>query len=158
MRHVDVFRVLLCATLVTACQASQPAVRQNAGTGALPDDLTQRYVHQVVNAFRDSLNGEDVPGFMKHVSEGFYKGRSRLQKNLEASFAAVGSVSVETQVVEIDEEDLRIFAVVRWTRSARTPQGEVVDDAGQTLLVFHKGDTLSLVDFREGSLFGISGF
>jgi hypothetical protein len=158
MRQAAVLHALICATLLTACQAPQPAVRQDSGKGALPGDLTQRYVHQIVRDLRDSLNSKDVPGFMKHVSEGFYKGRSRLQKNLEESFAAAGAVSVEAQIVEIDEEDLRISAVVRWTRSDKTPLGETVDDAGQTRLIFHKVDTLSLVDFREGSLFGISGF
>jgi hypothetical protein len=158
MRHAAVLHVLICATLLTACQASQPGVRQDAGKGALPEDLTERYVHQIVNDLRDDLNSKNVAGFMKHVSEGFYRGRSRLQKSLEESFAAVGSVSVETEVVEIDEEDLRISALVRWTRSDETSLGDRVDDAGQTRLIFHKADTLSLVDFREGSLFGISGF
>jgi len=156
MRYLSVLCILLTATALASCQAAQPLPGKEPSSKAVPEDLTERYVHQIVQSLRDSFVAKDSQGFMKHVSEGFYKGRTRLQKSLELEFQKGRAMSLETEVVRVSKGDPSVTATVRWTRSGDAEADEVT--RGETLLVFHMSETLSLVNFRDGSLFGISGF
>lgn len=156
MRHLRFFSVLLTVVALTACQATQTLPGQGKAGEAVPEDLTERYVHQIVGSLRDSFVAQESQTFMKFVSNGFYKGHDRLQEYLELEFRSGRAPYLEVKVVEVGEEDTRVTALVSWTRSDR--KGAAVDFNGETLLVFHKGVSLTLVDFRRGSLYGISGF
>ena len=69
--------MVLLLTLVVALAACRP-LQPPAGN---PSDLMERYVHQVIFDMRDSFVAADIGGFMKHVSEGFYGGRARLEES-----------------------------------------------------------------------------
>jgi len=156
MRYLRLLGVLLVAAALAACQTTQSLPGQGKSGEAAPEDLTERYVHQIVGSLCDSFVERNSQGFMKHVSDGFYKGHDRLQENLELEFRTGRAPYLEAAVADVSEEDTRVTAVVTWTRSSGA--GADADFNGETLLVLHKGESLSLVDFRNGSLFGIGGF
>lgn len=156
MRYLFGLCALLTLVFLGACQSVQPLPGSGLTGEEVPEDLTERYVHQVVGSLRDSFVSGDTAGFMKHVSDGFYKGHARLQESLEMEFRKGKALFLEASVVGMVDEDLRIVATVRWQRSSAPGESEMI--RGETLFVFHKAEALSLVDFRNGSLFGISGF
>jgi hypothetical protein len=114
-----------------------------------------RFISQVVFSLRDSFVEQDRTAFMKHVSEGFYLGYERLARNLEAEFASAGERSLQVNIIEVTVNDPRVTAVVGWVR---TSPGGAAGTSGTTELIFQRGDTVSLVNFRRDALFGISGF
>ena len=156
--HIRFAITALCAGLILAsCGTTPPAPpsvkEQPPGE---PRDLEERFVYQVVFSLRDSFSSRDGIAFMRHVSEGFYMGRERLARNLEAEFAAAGDDSLDVDILEVIVDDPRVTAVVSWVR---TPAGGgAPSKAGTTEIIFQKGETLSLVNFRKDVLFGISGF
>ena len=81
-----VLLLTLVAALV-ACRSLQPSAGNPSAEGETLSDLMQRYVHQIIFDMRDSFAAADVAGFMRHVSEGFYGGRARLEAEFRAHFA-----------------------------------------------------------------------
>jgi len=156
MRYLRLLSTLLVIAALAACQSTQPLPGQGMPGEAVPEDLTERYAYQIVGSLRDSFMAQDSPRFMKYVSDGFYKGYDRLQENLEQEFRSGRAPYLEAVVAEVREEDTRVTAAVTWSRSSG--EGAAADYHGEALLVFHKGESLTLVDFRRGSLFGIGGF
>ena len=156
MRNLNLLGALLAVAALAACQTTPSLPGQGRSGEAVPEDLTERYVHQIVGSLRDSFVERDSQGFMKHVSDGFYKGYDRMQEDLEQEFRKGRAPYLVVAVADVGEEDTRVTAVVTWSRSSRA--GADVDYYGETLLIFHKAESLSLVDFRRGSLFGIGGF
>ena len=116
--------------------------------------MEEQFVRQTVFSLRDSFVKRDTASFLKHVSEGFYLGRQRLQKGLDEAFAAPGVLGLAVEVAEVSINDPRVTALVRWQRSI----DGAAAGAGTTELIFHKGDTVSLVNFSRDPLFGIAGF
>ena len=51
------------------------------GQDRVPEDLAERYIYQVVYDLRDAFAEKTANGFMRHVSEGFYGGRTRLRSS-----------------------------------------------------------------------------
>lgn len=151
---------LICLAAVTAvaaaCQTAPPSV-EKAPVPPYPDDLTERFVYQTVYEMRDRFIAEDVAGFMKYVSEGFYRGRARLQESLESAFAGARILALEVFIEGIEVEEHRISAVVRWSASIEG-EGGVELEEGETLLLFHRTDGISLVDIRRDPLFGVEVF
>ena len=156
MRHLRLLSVLLAVAGLAACQTTGSLPGKAMPGEAVPENLTERYVHQIVESLCDSFVAQESQTFMKYVSGGFYKGHDRLQKDLEMEFRSGRAPYLEVAVEEVHEEDTRVTALVSWTRSSG--QGTAADLHGETLLVFHKGESLTLVDFRRGSLYGIGGF
>jgi hypothetical protein len=156
MKYLRLLGVLLVGAALAACQTTQSLPGQGKSGGVVPEDLTERYVHQIVGSLGDSFVARDSQGFMKYVSDGFYKGHDRLLQALELEFSTGRAPYLEAVVADVSEEDTRVTAVVTWSRSPGS--GADADFSGETLLVLHKGESLSLVDFRGGSLFGIGGF
>lgn len=156
MRHLLLPGVLLAVGALAACQTTQSLPGRAMPGEAVPENLTERYVHQIVGSQCDSFVAQESQAFMKYVSDGFYKGYDRLQKDLELEFRSGRAPYLEVAVGEVREEDTRVTALVSWTRSSG--EGAAADVSGETLLVFHKGESLTLVDFRRGSFYGIGGF
>ena len=148
----------LCAGFILASCGTAPPVSSpaNSQSRAVPSDLEERFVYQMVFSLRDSFVSRDGASFMKHVSEGFYLGRERLARNLEAEFVATGEDTLDVDIIEVIVDDPRVTAVVSWAR--RPAGGGAPSKAGTTELIFQKGDTLSLVNFHGDVLFGITGF
>jgi len=156
--HIRTAITALCTGLILAsCGTTPPAAPPaNEQPRSEPDDLEERFVYQVVFSLRDSFSRRDSNAFMKHISEGFYMGRERLARNLEAEFTAAGDDALAVDILEVVVDDPRVTAVVSWVR---TPAGGgAPSKAGTTELIFQKGDTISLVNFRRDVLFGITGF
>jgi hypothetical protein len=150
--------IALCAGFILASCGTTPPVSSTAKSQSrsVPRDLEERFVYQMVFSLRDSFVSRDGAAFMRHVSEGFYMGRERLARNLEAEFAATGDEALDVDIIDVIVDDPSVTAVVSWVR---TPAGGVAPPkAGTTELIFQKGDTLSLVNFRKDVLFGITGF
>ncbi len=152
-------RVLLPLALFVfgACQAAQ-TVREEAAPPAadVSEDLTMRYVRQIVEDFRVGYLDRDVQGFMKHVSDGFYRGRARFQESVEREFAAAAESSLDVEILEVEEEDQKVSVSVRWTLGGDGEPGPAA--GGTTILIFHRTDTISLVDLRQDPFFGMNLF
>jgi len=150
---------VFCAGLLLAGCGTTPAPPAGEEIPAeVPSNLEERFVHQVVFSLGDSFEQRNTTTFMKHVSEGFYLGRARLEENLRETFAAAGEEALSVEIVEVSVEELKVTALLRWKRS---PAGGAAGGAsleGTTELIFQKGQTLSLVQFKRDALFGITGF
>ena len=154
-------RLILCtlaAILLTGCASAPPAPEEGpvSAPPASPTGgtLEEQFVRQTVFSLRDSFVKRDTASFMRHVSDGFYLGRRRLQKGLDEEFASPGELSLTVEVREVSVNDPRVTAVVRWERGV----DGVSAGSGTTELIFHRDDTVSLVNFRRDPLFGIAGF
>lgn len=147
--------VLLLALLVAmaACRPLQPS----AGS---PSDLKDRYVHQIIFDMRDSFAAADVPGFMRHVSEGFYGGYTRLEESLARTLSADPPSSLTVEIGAVSTEGSKVTALVKWRRrsSVGGEGGKGSDLSGESLFVFHSSDKITLVAVEKDSLFGIEGF
>jgi hypothetical protein len=148
--------MVLLLTLLVALAACRP-LQPSAGS---PSDLKERYVHQIIFDMRDSFAAADVPGFMKHVSEGFYGGHTRLEESLERTLSADVPSSLTVEIGAIGMEGSKVTAPVKWRRTSSAGGGGGKDSElrGESLLVFHSSDKITLVAVEKGSLFGIEGF
>ena len=156
MRYGPVVMLCLAAGLTTACGAAREGGGAAPAAPAPPVSLEERFVHQTIYELRDRYLSADVSGFMRLVSEGFYKGRSRLERSLEESLAAGRPARVDLVIAGVEMEDTRIAADLTWDAIFPAEAGgEGRSVAGKTLLIFHRGEALSLVDFRGDPLFGI---
>jgi hypothetical protein len=117
----------------------------------------QRYVHQIIFDMRDSFAVADVAGFMRHVSEGFYGGRARLKENLTRTLRAAAPSSLTVEIGAVKTNGSRVTAMVKWRRRS-SGGGEESELRGESLLVFHSSDRITLVAFEKDPLFGIEGF
>ena len=150
------FCLAAVAAVAAACQTAPPSVEKTS-IPSYPADLTERFVYQTVYDMRDRFVAEDVAGFMKHISEGFYKGRARFQESLESAFATASISGMEVFIEGVEVEEHKVSAVVRWSGSFEG-EGGVEQEEGETLLLFHRSDGISLVDIRKDPLFGVEGF
>jgi hypothetical protein len=120
----------------------------------------ERYVHQTIFDLRDSFAAADVPGFMRHISEGFYGGHARLRESLERTFRAASPFSLTVTIGPVERSGSRVTALVKWRRgnSGGGEGGLGSERRGESLLVFHSSDRITLVAFEKDPLFGIEGF
>ncbi len=156
-------QILLLLTLVAAlvsCRPLQPSDGNASAEGSAPGDLMERYVHQTIFDMRDSFSAADVPGFMRHISEGFYGGHARLRGNLERTLRTGPPSSLTVAIGPVKRSGSKITALVTWRRgnSGGGEGGRGSELRGESLLVFHSSDRITLVAFEKDSLFGIEGF
>ena len=96
---------------------------------------------------------------MRLVSDGFYRGRARIQQSLTDTLAVRRPDEIDVVIQGIEIEEIKISASVTWTSVFSGRSGEENwRVSGETLLIFQRGDGISLVDFRKDPLFGIEGF
>jgi hypothetical protein len=154
---------LLCLVAVagfaSSCETARPSAGKASTVSAYPSSLEEQFVHQTVFNLRDRYLAADVEGFMRLVSDGFYRGRARIQRSLTDTLAVRRPDEIDVVIQEIEIEEIKISASVTWTSvfSGRTGE-ETRRISGETLLIFQRGDGISLVDFRKDPLFGIEGF
>ena len=154
---------LLCllgmVSLAPSCETARPTVEKPSTATAYPSSLEEQFVHQTVFDLRDRYLAADVEGFMRLVSDGFYRGRARIQQSLTDTLAVRRPDEIDVVIQGIEIEEIKISASVTWTSvfSGRTGE-ETRRISGETLLIFQRGDGISLVDFRKDPLFGIEGF
>ncbi len=156
-------RMVLLLTLVAAlaaCRSLQPSAGNPSAEGETPSDLMQRYVHQIIFDMRDSFAAADVAGFMRHVSEGFYGGRARLEENFARTLSAAAPSSLTIEIGEVKTDGSRVTALVKWRRtpSGGREGGKGPELRGESFLVFRSSDRIALVAFEKDPLFGIEGF
>jgi hypothetical protein len=154
---------LLClvaaVSLASSCETARPTVGRASTTSAHPSSLEEQFVHQTVFALRDRYLAADVEGFMRLVSDGFYRGRARIRQSLTDTLAVSRPDEIDVVIQEIELEEVKISASVTWTSVFSGRRGEETRRiSGETLLIFQRGDGISLVDFRKDPLFGIEGF
>ena len=120
----------------------------------------ERYVHQVIFDMRDSFAAADVSGFMKHISEGFYGGRATLEENLERTFRFAAPSLLTVDIGAVTTDGNKVTASVQWSRrSTGGGEGEKRPELrGESFLIFHSSDKVTLVAFEKDPLFGIEGF
>lgn len=156
-------RMVFLLTLVVAlaaCRSLQPSAGSPSAEGEAPSDLMQRYVHQIIFDMRDSFAAVDVAGFMRHVSEGFYGGRGRLEENLARTLRADAPSSLTVEIGGVSADGSKVVALVKWRRTSLGggEGGKGPELQGESLLVFHSSDRITLVAFEKDPLFGIEGF
>ena len=157
--------VMLVCSLIAAAGCQSVAEKPSAGVEAeevqlTPSSamgLTERFVQQTIFDMRDHIMSGNVTGFMQKVSNGFYRGYSRLEDNLRETLKSGGPISLQVTIGAITEEEGKVTADIVW-ESSRTVSGEEEKSAGKSVLIFRKGNTVSLLDFRRDVPFGIKGF
>ena len=149
-------RIVLLLTLLVVLAACRP-LPPSAGN---PSDLKERYVHQIIFDMRDSFAAADVQGFMRHVSEGFYGGYTRLEESLARTLGAGAPSSLTVEIGAISTEGSKVIALVKWRRTSSVggEGGKGSPLRGESLFVFHSSDKITLVAVEKDSLFGIEGF
>jgi hypothetical protein len=152
--------LLALVVALAACLPLRPPAGRPSAEGEEPSDLMRRYVHQIIFDMRDSFAAADVPGFMRHISEGFYGGYANLEENLARTLRAAAPSALTVDIGPVKTDGSKVTALVKWRRtdSGGGTGGHGSELRGESLLVFHSSDRTTLVAFENDPLFGIEGF
>lgn len=121
--------------------------------------MVERFGWQTVEQMRDAFVAGDAPAFLSKVSRGFYRGYANLETALGKTFAGRPQVELVIAIREVTADEDKVNALVRWNRTITPREGPAQLLSGETQLVFLKTEgALRLIDYRKGSLFGLSGF
>lgn len=162
--EVKIVCAVLCLFVASGCrsvgelpQPGSPAPAEPV-TASAAMGLTERFVEQTIFDMRDLMMSGNITGFMQKVSNGFYRGYARLEDNLRETLKDGGRISLEVTIGAITVEEGKVTAEIDWESSRAVSDDEVEKDRGKSVLIFRKGNTISLLDFRKDVPFGIKGF
>lgn len=146
------------SAFLISCQTVQKAPEPLSPPPQKTFDLQHRFVQQKIFILRDAFVAGDIRGFMSHVSKGFYQGHTRLENSFREFQQRARGISLRVTVEDIQLEEEKSTAVIRWTRSAVDKATKLRREVrGETILIFHNTDKLRLLDFRKDPIFGLGG-
>lgn len=150
---------ILSTVLLIACQALREVKEPSLEQSQRPLSLTERFVQQNIYKMRDLFVAGDVSGFMRNVSNGFYRGYVKLERGLRETLRKASQISLQVTLDDVQMEDEKVIVRIRWNRSLFNKEtGRMEETSGESVLIFLKAETIRLIDYRKDPPFGIEGF